>query len=90
MAPLVGVKRRGWKVLEGKVGERVRLCLVIIFIFYFQKLVFGNVKKNNFLIFLKLKHVWLVEIKKKNIFLKKKKKILKYVVPKIWILMLTH
>ena len=45
--------------------ERLRLCLVTVFIFYFQKLVFGNIKKNQFpCIFEIKKHVWLVEIKK--------------------------
>ena len=43
-----------------------RLCLVIVFIFYFQKLVFGNIKKKKLLFFLNQKHVWLVEIKKKK------------------------
>ena len=36
--------------------KKKRLCLVIVFIFYFQKLVFGNIKKkNNFLVFLQSK-----------------------------------
>ena len=44
--------------------QNISLCLVIVFVFYFQKLVFGNIKKkNNFLVFLYKKHVWLVEIK---------------------------
>ena len=43
----------------------IRLCLVTVFIFYFQKLVFENIKKKTiFLYFLNQKHVWLVEIKK--------------------------
>ena len=63
----------------------LRLCLVIVFIFYFQKLIFGNIKKNKnkFLVFFEIKkHVWLVEIKKKKkkFFEEKKLKILKYVV----------
>ena len=38
----------------GNVEKEFRLCLAIVFIFYFQKLVFGNIKKkNNFLVFLK-------------------------------------
>ena len=32
-------------------GKKVRLYLVTVFVFYFQKLVFGNIKKN--LVFLK-------------------------------------
>ena len=39
--------------------------MIIVFIFYFQKLVFGNKKKIYILVLLKpKKHVWLVEIKK--------------------------
>ena len=35
------------------------------FVFYFQKLLLGNIKKKTiFLYFLNQKHVWLVEIKK--------------------------
>ena len=35
---------------------KLRFCLVIIFVFYFQKLILGNIKKNNnFLVFLKSK-----------------------------------
>ena len=33
--------------------EKLRLCLVTVFIFYFRKFVFGNIKKNNFLVFFK-------------------------------------
>ena len=43
----------------------IRLCLVTVFVFYFQKLVFENIKKKTvFLYFWNQKHVWLVEIKK--------------------------
>ena len=50
----------------------IRLCLVTVFIFYFQKLVFENIKKKTvFLYFWNQKHVWLVEIKKDG-FLRKK------------------
>ena len=28
--------------------ENLRLCLVIVFTFYFQKIVFGNIKKKQF------------------------------------------
>ena len=28
--------------------EKLRLCLVTVFVFYFQKLVFGNIKKKQF------------------------------------------
>ena len=50
----------------------IRLCLVTVFIFYFQKLVLENIKKKTiFLYFWNQKHVWLVEIKKDG-FLRKK------------------
>ena len=41
--------------------EILRLRLVTIFVFYFQNLVFGNIKK---MYFLNKKRVWLIEIKK--------------------------
>ena len=60
----------------------LRLCLITVFVFYFQKLIFGNIKKKKILIFFLIKkHVWLVEIKKKKKFFEEKKiKIRKYVV----------
>ena len=36
-------------------NQLLRLCLVTVFFFYFQKLVLGNIKKNNFLVFFKSK-----------------------------------
>ena len=60
-------KNRVFKKFSMKLGflKNLRLCLVIVFIFYFQKLVFENIKKNKiFLYFLNQKHVWLVKIKK--------------------------
>ena len=60
------------------------------FYFLFSKTYFWEYKeKTIFLYFWNKKQVWLVEIKK-IVFWKKKKKILKYVVTKIWNLMLTH
>ena len=51
-----------------------KLCLVTVFVFYFQKVFFGNIKKKQFSCIFKIKkRVWLVEIKKKKSFLKKKK-----------------
>ena len=44
--------------------EKLWLCLVKNFVFCFQKLVFGNIKKKQFLYFQNQKHVWLVEMKK--------------------------
>ena len=59
------------------------------FYFLFSKTCFWEYKeKTIFLYFWNKKHVWLVEIKK--IVFWKRKKILKYVVTKIWTLMLTH
>ena len=61
------------------------------FCFLFSKTYFGKCKeKTIFLYFWNQKHVWLVKIKKKIVFLKKKMKILKYVVIRIWILILTY
>ena len=52
--------------------ETLRLCLVTVFVFYFQKLVFENIKKKTiFLYFWNQKHVWLVEIKKDGLLRKK-------------------
>ena len=60
------------------------------FCFLFSKTYFWEYKeKIIFLYFWNQKHVWLVEIKKDG-FWKKKFKILKYVVIRIWTLMLTH
>ena len=47
------------KIYEEK---KVRLYLVTVFVFYFQKLVFGNIKKKSCIFEIK-KHVWLVEIR---------------------------
>ena len=53
--------------------QTLRVCLVIDFVFYFQKLIFGNIKKKTILLYLKKKkkHVWLVEIQIIIIILKK-------------------
>ena len=61
------------------------------FCFLFSKTCFWEYKeKTIFLYFWNQKHVWLVEIKKYIYFWRKKLKILKYVVTRIWTLMLTH
>ena len=58
------------------------------FCFLFSKTCFWKYKeKTNFLYFQNQKHVWLVEIKKIVLW---RKKILKYVVIRIWTLILTH
>ena len=66
--------------------RKLRLCLVTVFVFYFQKLVFENIKKINkkniFLVFLKSKTFLLVEIKKKKFF-EGKNRMLKYVITRI-------
>ena len=53
--------------------QTLRVCLVIDFVFYFQKLIFGNIKKKTILLYIKKKkkHVWLVEIQIIIIILKK-------------------
>ena len=35
--------------------QTLRVCLVIDFVFYFQKLIFGNIKKKTILLYLKKK-----------------------------------
>ena len=50
------------------------LCLVIVFVFYFQKLVFGNIKKKQFSCIFEIKNMFgKLKLKKKS-FLKKKEK----------------
>ena len=67
------------------------LCLVIVFVFYFQKLVFGNIKKKQFSCIFEIKNMFgKLELKKKVFWRKKKKKILIYVVIKIWTPMLIY
>jgi len=41
------------QVFERMILGNIRLCLVTVFVFYFQKLVFGSIKK--ILVFLKSK-----------------------------------
>ena len=36
-------------------NKKIRLYLVTVFVFYFQKLIFENINKNNFLVFFKSK-----------------------------------
>ena len=40
---------------KGEREEEMKLCLITVFVFYFQKLVFGNIKKKKFLVFFKSK-----------------------------------
>ena len=58
------------------------LYLVIVFVFYFQKLVFGNIKKKQFSYIFEIKNMF-GQLKLKNSFLNKKKKIQKYFVTMI-------
>ena len=37
---------------------RFRLCLVTVFVFYFQKIVFGNIKKKQFSYIFKIKNMF--------------------------------
>ena len=52
--------------------EKVRLCLVIVFVFYFQKLVFGNIKKKKFYCIFEIKNMF-GKLKLKKQFFEKKK-----------------
>ena len=38
--------------------EKLRLCLVTVFVFYFQKLVFGNIKKKQFSYIFEIKNMF--------------------------------
>ena len=38
--------------------KTLRLCLVTIFVFYFQKLVFGNIKKKQFSCIFEIKNMF--------------------------------
>ena len=38
--------------------QRPRLCLVTVFVFYFQKLVFGNIKKKQFSCIFEIKNMF--------------------------------
>ena len=39
-------------------GKKLRICLVTVFIFYFQKLVFGNIKKKQFSCIFEIKNMF--------------------------------
>ena len=66
--------KRAW-LLNKRIKKKIRLCLVTVFVFYYQKPVFGNTnKKTIFLYFWNQKHVWLVEIKKDGFLRKKNRK----------------
>ena len=39
-------------------NAKLRLCLVTVFIFYFQKLVFGNIKKKQFSYIFEIKNMF--------------------------------
>ena len=72
------------------IAQLIRLCLVTIFIFYFKKLVFENRKKKQFSCIFEIK-IMFGQLKLKIYrFLKKKQKILKYVIVRIRTLVLTH
>ena len=64
-------------------GETLRLCQVTVFVFYFQKLVFENIKKKQFSCIFEIKNMFGQLKLKKDGFLRKKQKILKYVVIRI-------
>ena len=45
-------------LLKKNSTENVRLCLVTVFVFYFQKLVFGNIKKKQFSCIFEIKNMF--------------------------------
>ena len=53
--------------------KKLRLCLVTIFVFYFQKLVFENIKKKQFSCIFEIKNMFGQLKLKKMVFLRKKK-----------------
>ena len=48
----------GKKVRKLENKKKFRLCLVTVFIFYFQKLVFGNIKKKQFSCIFEIKNMF--------------------------------
>ena len=55
--------------------QQLRLCLVTVFIFYFQKLVFENIKKKQFSYIFEIKNMFGgLKLKKKKIFEEKNRK----------------
>ena len=50
----------GWtnQVTHECLGENLRLCLVIVFIFYFQKLIFENIKKKQISCIFEIKNMF--------------------------------
>ena len=38
--------------------QKIRLCLVTVFVFYFQKLVYGNIKKKQFFCIFEIKNMF--------------------------------
>ena len=53
-------------------NESFRLCLVIVFVFYFQKFVFENIKKKQFSCIFEIKNMFGYLKLKKDGFLRKK------------------
>ena len=62
--------------------KTVRLCLVIAFVFYFQKIAFENIKKKQFSCIFKIKNIF-GQLKKKKKFFEEKKENTLYVVTRI-------
>ena len=56
----------------GKYKKEIRFCLVTVFVFYFQKLVFGNIKKKKFSCIFEIK-IMFGQMKLKRYFFKEKK-----------------
>ena len=61
-------------MMEKKMTRTIRLYLITVFCFYFQKLVFGNIKKKQIFCIFEIKNMFgQLKLKKKKKFLKKKK-----------------
>ena len=57
--------------------EYIRLCLVTVFVFYFQKLILGNIKKKRFSCIFEIENMFDQLKLKIQVFQKKKQKMLK-------------
>ena len=55
--------------------EYIRLCLVTVFVFYFQKLILGNIKKKRFSCIFEIKNMFSqLKLNKKKFFEEKNRK----------------
>ena len=59
------------KAFMKKEKKTIRIYLVIVFVFYFKKFVFGNIKKNQFFCIFEIKNMFNQLKLKRQFFLKK-------------------